>query len=104
DLTRSYQAPEAVLPPVAYSFPRYLAKRSPRRAQAVSNARGYWGLPLTRLPGEPGLPLAAAPATLHQPRMERRARRIPAEQKAALTAAARAHSISLPVVLMTAFA
>ena len=103
DLTRSYETP-GDLPAVGYSFPRYLAGRTVRRARTRPVAEEYWRACLADLPDGPALPLAVSPAALREPRTARRSRWIPPEQKRALIQAAREHRLSLPVVMMAAFA
>jgi amino acid adenylation domain-containing protein len=103
DLSHSYRTSDP-LPRVGYSFPRYLAERSRRRASTFPRDQEYWRSCIADLPDGPALPLAVSPAVLRGAQMMRRSRFIAPEQKQLLMQAAREHRLSLPVVLMTAFA
>jgi yersiniabactin nonribosomal peptide synthetase len=104
DLALLTDRPDAPLPPIGYSYRRYLAERTRARAAARERARAYWQERLADLPGGPELPMALAPEQVRT----RRARRLHAwlapEEREALAARSREHGLTLSTVLMTAFA
>jgi yersiniabactin nonribosomal peptide synthetase len=104
ELARRYDRPAEPLPPIDYSFPGYLADQAIRRAGARDRARAYWQQRLGELPGGPQLPLAIDPELVSGHGVARRYQQVPAEHWRELTARARAHGLTLPAVLITAFA
>ncbi|MFI2652670.1 AMP-binding protein, partial [Micromonospora fulviviridis] len=104
DLSRLYADGGASLPPLDFDFASYLAQQSERRAEAHRRSAQYWRNRLPELPGAPALPLAAEPAQLGRPRIQRHEHRLSAQQWAALTAQAREQRVTLPMALATAFA
>ncbi|MGE0718169.1 MAG: amino acid adenylation domain-containing protein, partial [Alphaproteobacteria bacterium] len=56
ELATLYDAPDAALPPIGFSFRDYVLEQR-RRAPALAAARDYWAARLDRLPGPPALPV-----------------------------------------------
>jgi len=77
ELAQLYALPAVTLPPINYSYPKYLAERRTRNLDARESARTYWQAQLSRLPNAPQLPLAIDPERLSQARTGRRARWFP---------------------------
>ena len=104
ELAQLYDRPDEELPPLRYSFPRYLAERSRRRAARWERARAYWQERLDELPGRPELPLAVDPSRIDEARVTRVYRRLERESWDRLAERAAGHGLTLPTVFMTAFA
>ncbi len=104
ELAHFYLRPAAELPPIGYSFPRYLAEQRLSRSAEASCARDYWNAALDAMPGAPQLPLAAEPERLVRAGISRRHDWLPATTKRRLDERARASGVTLPVAFMTAFA
>ncbi len=104
ELARLYVDPDATLPPIAYSYPRYLKERAAQRAGERARARAYWQARLAALPGPPQLPLVVEPDRITEHRVGRRASWLDGDALRRLTARAREHGLTLPMVLATAFA
>ncbi|GLY51401.1 non-ribosomal peptide synthetase [Lentzea sp. NBRC 102530] len=90
------------LPPIGYSFPRYLADRSRTRAGTVAADREWWLARLADLPGSPALPVESGQHT--GTAGGRREHWLDAAACARLKDRAAAAGLTLPVVLATAFA
>ncbi|WP_235037049.1 non-ribosomal peptide synthetase [Actinomadura sp. K4S16] len=104
DLAALYRGEDAELPPLTYSFPDYLAQRELLRAEEHEADRRYWADRLPELPPGPPLPLAVGPERVERVRVVRRDRRITAEEKGRLAERARAHGVTLPMVMAAALA
>ncbi|GAA2014582.1 non-ribosomal peptide synthetase [Nocardiopsis rhodophaea] len=104
DLAALYDAPHEPLPPIDYSYPRYLAYRARRREKGREKDRAYWQKRLPDLPGGPELPLAVEPERLSQRSPSRRHHWISGDDRDLLAARARRHGVTLPTVFATAFA
>ncbi|WP_336215597.1 condensation domain-containing protein, partial [Nonomuraea sp. LPB2021202275-12-8] len=102
DLAGLYRG--ADLPPLAYGFPDYLAERDRLRADDREADRRYWAGRLPELPPGPRLPLAVEPEKVARVRVVRRERRLTAEERERLAGRARAHGVTLPMVLAAALA
>ncbi|GAA1025439.1 amino acid adenylation domain-containing protein [Amycolatopsis albidoflavus] len=102
DLAACY-AGEADLPPLEFSFPRYLAQRREEREQARERDREYWEERLPQLPGAPALPLAVAPERLDRHRVARRFATLSAQEREVLAGHAAEHGVTLPMVFAAAF-
>ncbi len=103
DLARLYRNPRAKLPPLAYSFQRYLTEQDVHRAGGREQAKSYWQDRLDELPGAPGLPLTVEPEHIGVPRIVRRAHRLPTQEWKCLTRRAREHGLTLSMTLAAAF-
>ncbi|SDF43195.1 amino acid adenylation domain-containing protein [Lentzea fradiae] len=57
DLAHLYRTPDDPLPPLRFSYPRYLAERAASRRDARERARAWWADRLPGLPGPPALPV-----------------------------------------------
>jgi amino acid adenylation domain-containing protein len=109
DLAELYDDPDAALPPIGYSYPRYLADRDARRE--VSDARrevgdasrSYWSRRLAAMPAAPALPLRSAPDRLRRQRVTRRYHRLTPREWDVLAAHARAHGVTLPMAFAAAY-
>jgi len=104
ELAQLYLQPSLQLPPVRYSYPRYLAEKSSLRQQDRARARAYWNDRLRDLGGAPQLPLALEPERVDSPRVARREHWLSPEEWRDFSELARKHNLTLPMVLMTAFA
>ncbi|MFI1202616.1 amino acid adenylation domain-containing protein [Streptomyces sp. NPDC020883] len=104
DLASLYDAPHAALPPIDYSYPRYLAHRTRRRERGRETDRAYWHERLAELPGGPELPLAVEPERLAQRTPSRRHHWLSGPERDLLAARARKHGVTLSTVFATAFA
>ncbi|QIZ37201.1 non-ribosomal peptide synthetase [Saccharopolyspora sp. ASAGF58] len=99
DLRALYEDPDAALPPIGYSFARYLADR--HDGERI-RARAWWRERLPDLPGGPALPLRHEPGGT--PRTVRLHHWISSQDKAVLLAAAKRHGLTPAAALATAFA
>jgi yersiniabactin nonribosomal peptide synthetase len=104
DLAALYERPGDLLPPLSYSFPRYLAQRSQDRGASWERARAYWAERIADLPGPPQLPLAVDPQQLEAPRAARRFTWLSGADAERLSARAREHGVTPSIVFATAFA
>ncbi|MDG4800821.1 non-ribosomal peptide synthetase [Micromonospora sp. WMMD980] len=104
DLAALYDRPDEPLPPIGYSYPRYLAVHARRRAAARAAASAYWRERLPGLPGGPELPVAVAPERVTGHRVTRHHHWLSGADRDRLAARAREHGITLPMVFLTAFA
>ncbi|WP_157252094.1 non-ribosomal peptide synthetase [Nonomuraea typhae] len=100
DLARLYLGHD--LPPLTYSFPRYVAARQEaERAAPPYEARDYWRS--RDLPGPPQLPLATDPGTVTNPRFTRREHWLDVDTWKLLKERAREHAVTPAMVLATAY-
>ncbi|MGP4024131.1 amino acid adenylation domain-containing protein [Actinomadura sp. 3N407] len=104
DLAALYRGEDADLPPLTCSFPEYLAQRERLRAEDHEADRRYWAARLPELPPGPPLPLAVSPEKVKQVRVVRRDRRLTTAERERLTEHARAHGVTLPMVMAAALA
>ena len=104
ELARFYLHPDDDLPPIAYSFPRYLAEAAARRSDTLDRARSYWHERLAGLPGAPQLPLADDPERLVRVGISRRHHWMSPADRQRLAERAAGFGLTLPVTLATAFA
>jgi yersiniabactin nonribosomal peptide synthetase len=104
DLARLYADPAATLPPIGYSFPRYIAALAERRPEPREQAQRYWAERLDDMPGAPQLPLAIEPDRLEKHGVDRRYHWIAPDDRRLLANRAHGHGLTLPVVFATAFA
>lgn len=104
DLVELFEGRESTLPPIRYSFRRYLAEQARRRGEQRERARSYWRERIPSMPGAPELPLLAAHGDFEIRQYGRREHRISPETRAALAGHARAAGVTLPAVLAAAFA
>ncbi|WP_233621494.1 non-ribosomal peptide synthetase [Amycolatopsis sp. WAC 04182] len=95
DLARAYQGEP--LPPLDYSYPRYLAER--RRAGAGA---AYWQDRLASLPGAPRLPVAGQLG--EAARVTRHHRKLTADDVRTLENGARRHGLTTAMALAAVFA
>ncbi|WP_213451839.1 non-ribosomal peptide synthetase [Rhizomonospora bruguierae] len=105
DLARLYAHPDAPLPTLDYSFPRYCADhRATRPTDRVEADRDYWRARLAELPAAPQLPvradLEAAPAT----QVVRRSHWLAPETTHRLRELSRHHGLTPSMTLAAAFA
>ncbi|MFI5834189.1 amino acid adenylation domain-containing protein [Micromonospora sp. NPDC051300] len=104
DLAALYDRPDAPLPAIGYSYPRYLAVHARRREAARQAASAYWRERLPELPGGPELPVAVAPERVSGHRVTRHHHWLPGADRDRLASRAREHGVTLPMVFLTAFA
>ncbi|MFD0662845.1 non-ribosomal peptide synthetase [Thermocatellispora tengchongensis] len=102
DLRTLYEGGE--LPPIGYSFPRYLAERGPRRAAERERARAWWRERMAGLPSAPRLPTRAEAGHADRPRTVRLHHWIDAAAKRRLLALAQQHGVTPAAALATVFA
>lgn len=95
DLARAYRGES--LPPLEYSYPRYLAERRTSGAGA-----GHWHDRLPRLPGAPQLPVAGQRG--ETARVTRHHRKLSPEDVRTLENAARRHGLTTAMALAAVFA
>ncbi|KZB84009.1 non-ribosomal peptide synthetase [Amycolatopsis regifaucium] len=95
DLARAYRGEP--LPPLEYSYPRYLAER--RRAGAGA---GYWQDRLPTMPGAPQLPVAGQLG--ETARVTRHHRKLTADDVRTLENGARRHGLTTAMALAAVFA
>ena len=103
DLAEYYVDPEANLPEIGYSYPRYLADRRARPAPGRAEAERYWADRAPLMPRAPRLPLAVAPEKLAQHRVVRRHHWLSPEEWQVLAARSRDHGVTLSMVFAAAF-
>jgi amino acid adenylation domain-containing protein len=104
DLARLYDRPDEELPPISYSFPRYLAEAEADRSTSQDRARSYWLERLSELPGAPQLPLAGDPERLVRVGINRRHHLMSPKDRQRLAERAAEYGLTLPVTLATALA
>ncbi|MGW5194399.1 amino acid adenylation domain-containing protein [Kribbella sp. NPDC004138] len=102
ELASLYAAPEATLPPIELSYPEYLSAARASRESAREQAANYWRERLADLPAGPDLPLVRDPGQVTEHRVTRRFNWLSDEQWSTLADHARRHSVTLPVVFLTA--
>ena len=104
ELALLYAEPERALPPLAYTFPRYLATLPALREDARARAVAYWDEQLPEMPAGPQLPLATNPRHVSGARVGRRFHAIDRAQWDRLADRSRSAGLTLPVTFATAFA
>ncbi|MFI6042494.1 amino acid adenylation domain-containing protein [Nocardia sp. NPDC051321] len=104
ELARLYDRPDEALPPLEFSYPRYLAAVRVVRAAKRKRDAEYWARLVPELPDPPRLPLDRAPEEITRPRVQRRFHWMEAGQWRRLADNARRHQLSLASVLLTTFA
>lgn len=104
DLAALYLRPDGQLPPIRYSFPRYLAEAAARRSESYDRARAYWRERLAELPGAPQLPLADDPERVARVGINRRHHWMSPADRQRLADRAAGFGLTLPAALATAFA
>ncbi|MGW3470915.1 amino acid adenylation domain-containing protein [Saccharopolyspora sp. NPDC000995] len=102
DLRALYEDPGTELPPIDYSFPRYLADRAARYDPERARSRQWWQQRLPELPGGPGLSLSSEQAG--PPRTARLHHWISPQDKAEFITAAQHQGLTPAAALATAFA
>ncbi|KUL43447.1 non-ribosomal peptide synthetase [Streptomyces regalis] len=102
DLAALYDGTEQ-LPPIGYSYRRYLADRaaSAERERDRSRDAAWWAARLPDLPGAPALPVLQEPV---RPRVTRRHHWLPPEARDALFARAHRHGVTPAMALASAYA
>lgn len=103
DLAALYLRPDDELPPIRYSFPRYLSEAAASRSESYDRARSYWRERLTGLPGAPQLPLADDPERVVRVGIDRRHHWIAPADRQRLADRAAGFGLTLPAALATAF-
>jgi yersiniabactin nonribosomal peptide synthetase len=103
DLAELYAPSQAGLPPIGYSFSRYLADRRAQRRDSLAAARDYWAGRLAALPPAPQLPLLTTTAPATGRRVTRRYHHMNAAEAGRLTSRARASGLTPSMVFATAF-
>ncbi|MEE3922532.1 condensation domain-containing protein [Micromonospora sp. BRA006-A] len=103
DLAELYADPDAALPPIRYSYRRYLAERRAAPARGREAAVAYWRERLPEMPAAPQVPLATAPERLAVHRVVRRFHRLDAAWRERLDGRARAHGVTSSMVFAAAF-
>ncbi|WP_236725317.1 non-ribosomal peptide synthetase [Amycolatopsis orientalis] len=96
DLSRAYAG--ETLPPLSYSYPRYLAERG---HDGKETARDHWAARLPTLPGAPRLPVAESDG---EPTVVRRHRRLGPSMVRAVERSARRHGLTTAMALAAVFA
>jgi len=105
DWSHFYREPDAVLPPLAFSYREYvLAEIAFRKTQQYKRDQAYQTARLAELPPAPVLPLAMSPARIDRPRFRRLSRRFPKALKDCLQARAAQRNLTMAGVLVTAYA
>ena len=102
DLAALYAEPKTALEPIGYTFKRYLTAADEVEAHAA--AKAYWQRRIADLPGAPSLPLAVRSGEVVESGMTRRHFFMAADELGRLTQRCREHALTLPVVLLAAFA
>ncbi|MBP2473242.1 mycobactin phenyloxazoline synthetase [Crossiella equi] len=92
------------LPPIDYSYPRYLAERAPLRKDAWDRARSWWQSRLPELPAAPDLPLVPENDRVDALRTVRKHLWLAPEDKQRLIERAHQHRITPAMALATVFA
>ena len=104
ELAALYGDPSSSFAPVTYDYPTYLRDARARKEEHRASARVFWNASLAEISGAPQLPLAMTPAMIEKPRVTRRELRITTDQWHILAVRARRHAVTLPMVLLTAYA
>ena len=104
ELAQLYAQPSLQLPPIRYSYPKYLSEKAALRQDDRSRARAYWKDRLGNLGAAPQLPLAIEPERVDCPRVTRRKHWLAPAEWQHFSELSRQHNLTLPMVLMTAFA
>ncbi|NBE96551.1 MULTISPECIES: non-ribosomal peptide synthetase [unclassified Nonomuraea] len=106
ELSRLYRDPDAPLPPIELSFRDYvLAERAARESSPLYRAaREYWDGRLAELPPAPELPYLRSLGSVDNPKFERHAGRIEADEWLRLRHAAAGAGITPSALLLAAFA
>lgn len=104
DLAHLYATPERPLPALTYSYPRYLAERAERRAEARDRAREHWLEQVPELPLGPDLPLARDPQSVSGHRVARRFHWLDTDAVEALAKRCRAEGVTVSTLFLAAFA
>lgn len=105
ELDQFYQHPDLALPPLEISFRDYVLAEIPWRETAIyQQSLEYWQRRLATLPPGPELPLAQNPASVKQPRFERRTFRLSPEAWLRLKSRAAQAGLTPSGVLLTAYA
>ncbi|MFV2214802.1 amino acid adenylation domain-containing protein [Actinomadura sp. LOL_016] len=105
DLARLYEHPDAPLPALDYSFPRYCADhRATRPADRTEADRDYWRARLTELPAAPQLPVHADREEASAVQVVRRSHRLGPETVRRLRELSRHHGLTPSMTLAAAFA
>ncbi|WKX14105.1 non-ribosomal peptide synthetase [Streptomyces sp. NL15-2K] len=102
DLAHLYERPDEPLPPIDYSYPRYLAERATIRRHTRNEARDWWREQLAELPGAPTLPVHSDEAT--GPTVTRRHHWLSPEDTQRLRKRAKEHGVTPATALATVFA
>ncbi|WP_020658818.1 non-ribosomal peptide synthetase [Amycolatopsis benzoatilytica] len=102
DLARFYE--DAELPPIGYSYPRYLAEREPARAADRDRAKDWWQHRIPELPSAPDLPLVPDNERRDATRVARRHCWLAPEDRKQLAARAHEHGLTPAMTVATAFA
>ncbi|GAB3491567.1 non-ribosomal peptide synthetase [Amycolatopsis cihanbeyliensis] len=100
DLATAYAGES--LPPLTYSYPRYLAERA--SAPRDPAEREYWRRRLPELPGAPRLPAAGHVSEVDAATVTRRHRRLDPRQVRELERLARRHGLTTAMALAGVFA
>jgi amino acid adenylation domain-containing protein len=104
DLGRLYGNPARPLPPLEYTFRRYLAEQPTGSARDRDSAIRYWRQRLPDLPSRPGLPLAQEPEAITKPTVHHVEHRLSGSDWDLLCGHARARGLTPAMVLATAYA
>jgi yersiniabactin nonribosomal peptide synthetase len=104
DLARLYLEPARPPASLELSFAGYLATRAARQDGGWERAREYWRERVDEMPGVPQLPLALEPERLSRHRVGRHHHWTPPIERRQLEEAASANRLTLPILLLTAFA
>jgi amino acid adenylation domain-containing protein len=104
ELAALYERPEAILPPLEYSFRRYLRDLARESAGARVRAEAYWRDRLEGMPGCPSLPIERPLTELQEIRSERRHHQFSRDAMRRLTDNVRAMGVTLSATLATIYA
>ncbi|MFI9324523.1 amino acid adenylation domain-containing protein [Kitasatospora aureofaciens] len=109
DLAAHYRDPTQPLPPLAYTYPRYLrdreaARSTPARAEALRADRAHWAGRLADLPPAPQLPVAGHDREVAATTVVRRHRLLDAEAVRSFTELSRKHGLTPAMALAAVFA
>ncbi|MCG8927720.1 non-ribosomal peptide synthetase [Lentzea sp. CC55] len=102
DLAHLYRTPDDPLPPLRYSYPRYLAERAAACRGTREQARAWWSDRLSELPGPPALPVRSEEGDTGA--FTRRHHWLSADDTTKLRERAGAHRLTPAAVLAAAFA
>lgn len=104
ELAECYLGRADALPPIDYTYRRYLAEKKEARAQARERDRAWWTEQLDRLPDAPRLPLVPAAEQADPTRTVRHEQWLTAEQKRLLAERSQRHRVTPAVLLAAVFA